>query len=161
MNLALSLRMKPFIFLIVSAILPLNPAFSQQDSLVIDPRDLNRSNNNALPPGPSTISGTLVDQHGNPIPGAKVTVKYPDGKQREVDTFTSNEWGIFQVYIFRYGQPYIDLEIRVGKKVCRTIRYSNPGRGMNLGSYREKIECKLKKRKKKNRPGRIRNDEKL
>jgi len=125
------------------------PCFPANDSIKIDQRDYNRRNNYPLPPGPSSISGTLVDQYGNPIQGANVTVKYPDGKQRPVDTFTSNEWGIFSVSVFRYDQPYIDLEIKVGKKVSKTIRYMNPGRGKNLGHYTQKIVCPVKKKKSK------------
>lgn len=105
--------------------------------------------NNALPPGPSTITGTLTDQYGNPIKDARITVKYPDGNQRNVDTFTSNEWGIFSVYIFRYDQPYIDLEIKVNNRICKIIRYDKPGRGMNMGHWQEKIICEVKQNRKK------------
>jgi hypothetical protein len=88
---------------------------------------------NALPPGPTTISGCLVNQKGEPIKGAEITVRYPDGKQRDVDTFRSSDDGTFLVYVFRSDAPYVNLEIKSSKKVLMAIRYDQPGLGQNIG----------------------------
>lgn len=104
-------------------------------------------NHNPLPPGPTRISGEVIDQYGNPIHGARITVKYPDKKQRDADTFLSNEWGKYMASVFRYDQPYIILEIKVENKVCKTIRYNDPRFGMNIGSSNDSIVCKVRKKR--------------
>lgn len=106
-------------------------------------------NNNMLPPGPSRISGHVVDQYGNPLNGATITVLYPDKKWRKEDTFYSNEWGRYEVSVFRYEQPYVKLQIKVQEKVCATLRYNDPGMGMNLGIGEKPVVCKVKSRRRK------------
>ena len=95
---------------------------------------------NPLPPGPSTISAMVCDTSGKGLSNATVTVKYADGQQRSCDTFKVYD-GYFTAYIFRYDQAYIDLEISINGKICKTIRYNNPGMGMNLGHPMNKIIC--------------------
>lgn len=97
--------------------------------------------NNALPPGPSTVSGKVMDENGNPIAKAKVTVLYADSVQRDADNFYTNEWGYFTAYVFRYNQKYIDIQIKVSDKVCKTIRYNNPGMGKNLEMGQREFTC--------------------
>lgn len=106
-----------------------------------------RNKFNPLPPGPTRISGEVVDRYGNPIKDARITVKYPDKKQRDADIFFTNEWGRYSASVFRYDQPFIVLEIKVDNKVCKTIRYNDPGRGMNLGFSEKATVCKVRKKR--------------
>jgi len=101
---------------------------------------------NALPLGPSVFTQKLVDKKSNPIIGAKITITYPDGKQRPEDTFVSDSNGRFSAYIYRYDQAYIDLKISYKNKVIKTIRYTNTSRGMNIGIGEPSIRCVIKRK---------------
>ncbi len=99
---------------------------------------------NALPPGPTTISGKLLNAAGKAISGATLTIIYPDGKQEKSDTFHSSADGYFTAYVFRDNQKYIELEIRLNGLLCKTIRYDHPGFGVNLGHPLDPILCPIK-----------------
>jgi hypothetical protein len=115
--------------------------FAQQDSIRLpDIKEYEQmQQRNALPPGPARITGTLVNKKGEPVNDVLVTVKYPDGKQRDADTFKTNPDGIFQVYVFRNDQAYIDLKIIRGRKILKRIRYCAPSPGTNIGHPSNKI----------------------
>jgi hypothetical protein len=98
---------------------------------------------NALPPGPSRIFGTVVNQKGVAIEGATVTVIYPGEAIQSINIFRTSEHGAFTAYVHKPEQ-YVDLEIRVGKKLKKRIRYHQPGIGNNIGSPYERIVIKHK-----------------
>ena len=99
---------------------------------------------NALPPGPATISGKVVDKTGEGVKGATLTVLYKDGKQRPCDTFYSNSDGYFTAYVFREDQDYVDLEIKINGLLCKIIPFNGVIPGCNLGHPFNQILCPIK-----------------
>jgi hypothetical protein len=102
---------------------------------------------NALPPGPGRIFGTVVNESGMPMSGVEIQVVYPDGKARSADIFKSHPNGIFTCYVFRYDQPNVVLVFRVNGKICLRKPISGVFEGSNHGRDADKYVCAIKKRK--------------
>lgn len=109
---------------------------------------------NALPPGPTRIFGTVVDQHHKPIPKLIVRVSYPDGVQRDADNFTAQESGSFSVHVFRADAEHITLDFMSDQRVLHSKHYNAFGPGRNIGSPYDTLTVHVPKRflKKLNRP---------
>jgi hypothetical protein len=101
--------------------------------------NLNDGRQNALPIGPSIITGTIVNKKGEAIKGAVVRLRYPDGYEQPGSMTITDANGRFSAYVLHYHQPYVDLEIIVKKKSRKTIRYSDPGMGKTIGFPTDKI----------------------
>ncbi|MCB0483046.1 MAG: carboxypeptidase regulatory-like domain-containing protein [Flavobacteriales bacterium] len=96
---------------------------------------------NALPPGPGRIFGTVVDGQGQPMAGVEIQVRYPDGKQRKADTFTSTQYGTFTCYVFRYDQPNVQLVFTINGRECLRKSFFGIGEGTNFGRDADVYPC--------------------
>lgn len=100
---------------------------------------------NALPPGPGRIFGTVTDTAGNPLSGIEIQVVYSDGKFREADIFRSTANGTFTCYVFRYDQHQVTLVFRQNGRRCASATINGIFEGSNYGRDADRYICKPEK----------------
>jgi hypothetical protein len=130
---------------IILLLLPLF-AISQKDSLRLEMQIKNGAAQNALPPGPSRIFGTLVNKKGEAVAGAEVMVHHPNGQKRSKNVFKSDSNGSFTAYVYDYGP--VELLIKLNGKTLKRIQYEIHTSGTNIGSPYEKIVLHTRRKNK-------------